>query len=141
MDPEEILVESFAGQGSSELISTVGDVKANDTSFGVSHWPRSELEGVVYKTSNHLNSRLLEKYPIGEDTKVMGLRNKKKIFLTASIPLIAQEVSSISDYKKVKGVMTAHAITVIRDGVEFAVLTVSEISYNTGLEDSFFKME
>jgi outer membrane lipoprotein-sorting protein len=51
------------------------------------------------------------------------------------------EETVMSDYKKVEGVMTAHALTILRDGVEFATLTVTDVDFNSGLEDSFFKKE
>jgi outer membrane lipoprotein-sorting protein len=46
-----------------------------------------------------------------------------------------------SDYKKVKGLMTAHTITTYVNGVESRVIKITEIQYNTGLEDSLFSME
>lgn len=51
------------------------------------------------------------------------------------------EETVMSDYKKVEGVMTAHVITILRDGTEFAVLTLTDVKFNSGLEDSFFKKE
>ncbi len=50
------------------------------------------------------------------------------------------EESVFSDYKKVDGVMTPFSITILHDGAEFAVLSVSDVQFNTGLDDSFFKM-
>jgi outer membrane lipoprotein-sorting protein len=50
------------------------------------------------------------------------------------------EEAVMSDYKKVDGVMTAHSVIIVRDGVEFAIMTITEMSFNTGLEDSFFEM-
>jgi outer membrane lipoprotein-sorting protein len=49
--------------------------------------------------------------------------------------------SIMSDYREVDGMMTAFLVTIFQGGEEFIVFTVSEIKYNTGLEDSFFKME
>jgi len=46
-----------------------------------------------------------------------------------------------SDYKDVDGYPSPHLVTIFQDGEEFAVMTVSEIKYNSGFEDSFFKME
>jgi len=46
-----------------------------------------------------------------------------------------------SDYKDVDGMPAPHLVTIYQDGEEFAVMTVSEIKYNSGLEDSLFKME
>ena len=48
--------------------------------------------------------------------------------------------SFLSDYKKVEGVMVPHTITIYQDGEEYMVFTITEISFNSGLEDSFFKM-
>ncbi len=52
-----------------------------------------------------------------------------------------EQESVFTDYKKVNGLMGAHAMSMYQDGKEFMILTVEEIKYNTGLEDSFFKME
>jgi hypothetical protein len=51
------------------------------------------------------------------------------------------EETIMSDYKNVEGVMTAHVLTILRDGTEFGILTVTDVDINTGLEDSFFKKE
>jgi outer membrane lipoprotein-sorting protein len=51
------------------------------------------------------------------------------------------EAESInSDYKKVDGVMIAHSITVFQGGQEYMKFTVNEITFNSDLEDAFFKM-
>lgn len=49
--------------------------------------------------------------------------------------------SVMTDYKKVEGIMVAHSITIYQDGQEFIKITINEVSYNTDLEDSLFKME
>ncbi len=45
-----------------------------------------------------------------------------------------------SDYKKVEGVMVPQTITIYQDGEEYMNITLTDISFNSGLEDSFFKM-
>lgn len=50
------------------------------------------------------------------------------------------EENVLSDYKKVHGIMTPHTLMIIRDGEEFGTLVITEVQINTGLEDSFFKM-
>ncbi len=50
------------------------------------------------------------------------------------------EETIYSDYKKVEGIMTPHSLTIKREGVEFAVMTITEVKFNTGLEDSLFKI-
>lgn len=46
-----------------------------------------------------------------------------------------------SNYKEVDGVVMAFDLTIYQGGEEYIVFTTSEVKYNTGLEDSLFKME
>jgi outer membrane lipoprotein-sorting protein len=46
----------------------------------------------------------------------------------------------VSDYKKVNGMMIPHSITTYQNGAEYMKITLTEVKFNTGLEDSFFKM-
>jgi len=46
-----------------------------------------------------------------------------------------------SDYKKIQGLMIAHKFTTYMNGAEARILTITDVQYNTGLEDSMFKME
>jgi len=66
------------------------------------------------------------------------------VYKTKGLSLNQMEVevnteTVVSDYKKVNGVMVPHAITIFQEGDEFLTITVTEVSFNTGLEDSFFK--
>lgn len=45
-----------------------------------------------------------------------------------------------SDYKKVDGMIVAHSMVSFIEGEEFMKITVTSVKFNTGLEDSFFKM-
>ena len=45
----------------------------------------------------------------------------------------------LSDYKKVEGMPVPHSIIIFQDGEEFLSLSVTEVKYNSNLEDSFFK--
>lgn len=98
----QVVVDCFAGHGSSDLTNTVARIKANDTSFGVAHWPRSLLENLVYETSQYLNTHLVQRYPIGEDTKVMGCRRGSEITLTCAVPFIASEIKDAHQYLLLK---------------------------------------
>lgn len=51
-----------------------------------------------------------------------------------------EQESILSDYKEVEGMMIPHTITTYQDGEEFMTITLTGMSFNTGLEDSFFKM-
>ncbi len=46
-----------------------------------------------------------------------------------------------SDYKEIDGTMVAHSIIAYREGEEYMVSTITDVQYNTGLEDSLFKMD
>jgi len=45
-----------------------------------------------------------------------------------------------SDFKKANGMTLAHSITVFQDGEEYLKINITEANFNTGLEDSLFKM-
>jgi outer membrane lipoprotein-sorting protein len=45
-----------------------------------------------------------------------------------------------SDYKKVDGIMTAHTLVSYQDGEEYMTMTITEVKFNSALEDSLFAM-
>ena len=47
----------------------------------------------------------------------------------------------MSDYKKVEGVMISHVQTILQDGTEYGTITITDVEFNSGLKDSFFKKE
>jgi outer membrane lipoprotein-sorting protein len=49
--------------------------------------------------------------------------------------------SFVSDYKKVDGLMVWHSMRIVQEGEESMVMTFTEVAFNSGLEDSFFKKE
>lgn len=60
-----------------------------------------------------------------------------------SLDMMEVEVDTetvMSDYKKIDGAMIPHTIVIIQNGEEFMTITLTEVSSNTGLEDSLFKM-
>jgi S-adenosylmethionine synthetase len=108
LDPDKhCVVECYAGSGASELISVVDQVTANDTSFGVSHWPRSGLEKCVYESAQYLNYDLVSQFPIGEDVKVMGCRTGDEIVLTCAVPFIGPELKDHTEYEEIKSAVQA----------------------------------
>jgi outer membrane lipoprotein-sorting protein len=46
-----------------------------------------------------------------------------------------------TDYKKVNGLVMAHSTKQIVDGIDYLLYSVSEVTFNTGIEDSLFVME
>jgi len=47
----------------------------------------------------------------------------------------------MSDYKKINGMMIPHAMVIFQAGAEFGRMNFSKAAFNTGIEDSFFKMK
>jgi outer membrane lipoprotein-sorting protein len=46
----------------------------------------------------------------------------------------------MTDYREIDGILTAFQMTIFQGGEEFIVFTAAEVEYNTGLDDSLFKM-
>jgi S-adenosylmethionine synthetase len=104
LDPDRhCVIDCYAGRGASELVHVVDRITANDTSFGVAHWPRSGLERTVYDTCQYMNYEVIKQFPVGEDVKVMGARIGKEIILTCAVPFISSEVHDLAEYAEVKG--------------------------------------
>jgi S-adenosylmethionine synthetase len=103
LDPDKhMVIDSYAGRGAEELQYVVDHVTANDTSFGVSHWPRSGLEHTVYETAQFINYDLINQFPVGEDVKVMGLRRDGEMTLTIAMPFIATQIKNAAQYEEIK---------------------------------------
>jgi len=102
------VVECKIGHGSGDLrdvFARKGKAPlSNDTSFGVGFAPFSETETIVMKTENLLNSRgFKKKLPaIGEDIKVMGMRDQDHIMLTVAVAMIDKYVEDLDGYLEVK---------------------------------------
>ena len=103
MDLErDVIMDCKLGTGSSDLRDVFKRDRvpvANDTSFGVGHAPFSELENIVYNTERQLLTDLKSRMPaIGEDTKVMGLRDGEDITLTICSGMIGRYIDDLDSY-------------------------------------------
>ncbi len=98
----DVIMDCKLGTGSSDLRDVFQRDRvpvANDTSFGVGHAPFSELENLVYNTERQLLTDLKSRMPaIGEDMKVMGLRDGDDITLTICSGMIGKYVDDIDSY-------------------------------------------
>ncbi|WP_456468497.1 methionine adenosyltransferase [Archaeoglobus sp.] len=96
------------GEGSTDLQDVFrrrkGQVAlANDTSFGIGFAPLSETENLVYNVERRIYEEFRRMNPaVGEDVKVMGLREKDKITLTIAAAFVDRYVDSIKDYDAIK---------------------------------------
>ena len=100
----EIIVDINEGAGNLKEVFAREMPAANDTSFGVGYAPFSKTEKIVLETGKLLNSKeFIDKYPaVGEDIKVMALRQGDKTNLTISLAFIDKYIKSIEEYYDVK---------------------------------------
>ncbi|MHC1610699.1 MAG: methionine adenosyltransferase [Candidatus Methanospirareceae archaeon] len=108
-----VIIDSKLGMGSSDLLEVFtgnylkgkqGEMPmANDTSFGVAHAPLSECESIAL----NVEGRVMDEYrkkerAIGEDMKVMVLREKDKITLTVGDAFVSKYVDDYDHYEDAK---------------------------------------
>jgi S-adenosylmethionine synthetase len=133
----DLIIDSRIGQGSADLMdvfSRKGSVPfANDTSFGVSYAPFSDVEKLVLETEKMMNSdSFKKKFPeSGEDIKVMGLREDDKITLTIANAMISKYIPHLDHYLDVISKMNAEIAKLARRitnrEVEIAINTADDI--------------
>ncbi|MDD4651825.1 MAG: methionine adenosyltransferase [Methanothrix sp.] len=107
-----IILDAKIGMGSSDLRDVFSRKvpSANDTSFGVGYAPLSETENIVFNTEREL-MRLKKSVPaIGEDIKVMGMRQGDVISLTIACAMVDRHVASLKDYVETKGAIIDHIV-------------------------------
>ena len=96
----DVIIDCKLGEGSSDLQDVFHRTVpgSNDTSFGVGFAPLSETEQIVYQTEQELMN-LRKKIPaIGEDTKIMGLRDKDKITLVVACAMVGRHLNDLEHY-------------------------------------------
>ncbi len=100
------LVELF------ERFQLKGEVPlANDTSFGTGYAPFDDTETIVYELERALNSKDFKKdHPyVGEDIKVMGVRNEDNINITIAMAFVDKYVKDVKDYLEKKEIVQNYA--------------------------------
>ena len=131
---KEVKIVSKIVSGSSDLngIFSRGDgvPLANDTSFGIGFAPFTETERLTLETETFLNSSdYKKKMPmVGEDIKVMGVREHDDIMLTIAIAFVSHLVKNMDEYIKAKE-------TVAKDVKQLAKKYTKknvEVAINTG---------
>ncbi|MGC8596943.1 MAG: methionine adenosyltransferase [Thermocladium sp.] len=111
LDPDRHIVVNYSiGPGSADLVGVyeLGTHSAvplaNDTSIGVGFAPFSVTERLAMESERLLNSREFKlKYPeVGEDVKVMALRQGRSIKITIAAAFISSLVKDKDHYLSVK---------------------------------------
>ena len=142
LDPDRhVKLHSLIRPGSMELVDLyfrqeqTGIAMANDTSCGVGYAPLDDLERVVLKVEEHLNSVSIKlaQPAIGEDIKVMGVRREKAIHLTIACAFIDRYVSDVDDYVAKKAEVSAQALQAARQ------VTVMEVTVEVNAADDIRK--
>ncbi|MFZ1126782.1 methionine adenosyltransferase [Methanoregula sp.] len=101
----DVMIDSRLGTGSTDLRDVFkpkqGKVpRSNDTSFGVGHAPFSDVETIIRSTSDYIDTKLRKKYPaIGQDIKIMGLRDGNTITLTIACAVVDAYCADIKEYQ------------------------------------------
>ncbi|MBU4534872.1 MAG: methionine adenosyltransferase [Euryarchaeota archaeon] len=114
------VVECKIGHGSGDLrdvFARKGKAPlSNDTSFGVGFAPFSETETIVMEAAYLLNSpQFKKKYPaVGEDIKVMGLRERDKIILTVAVAMVDKYVDDLQAYLEMVSVVKEEVLQLAR---------------------------
>ncbi len=116
----DVIVDCRMGMGSTDLcdvfLSCDGKIpRANDTSFGVGHAPFSEAESITKGVSAFLDEELRSRYPvIGQDCKIMCLRDGDTITLTVAIAFVDRYCSGITEYIEQKRILTEEITAVAK---------------------------
>jgi S-adenosylmethionine synthetase len=105
LDPDEhVVIDTKIKQGSPDLVAVFMRKGAmpvsNDTSIGVGYAPLTPTEDLVLRAEKLLNSPSFKrKYPeVGEDVKVMGMRQGKKLETTIAAAMVSRKIPDASHY-------------------------------------------
>lgn len=131
------VVECKIGHGSGDLVNVFGREgipASNDTSFGVGFAPFSETESMVLAIEELLNSKKFKKkYPqVGEDIKVMGLRDHDKITLTVAVAMISKHIDCVETYMNTKTELNDIITNLAMDHTNREVSTYINTGDNSG---------
>ncbi len=108
----DVIIDSRLGTGSTDLRDVFkprqGKVpRSNDTSFGVGHAPFSDVETIIRNASDYIDTKLRKKYPaIGQDIKIMGLRDGNTITLTIACAIVDKYCADIKEYQEYMTLLT-----------------------------------
>ncbi|HWQ68300.1 MAG TPA: methionine adenosyltransferase [Methanospirillum sp.] len=129
----EVIMDCRLGTGSTDLRDVFrpeeGTIpRANDTSFGVSYAPFSEIETCIREIASYVDNTLRPKYPAyGQDIKIMGLRQGNSIKLTLCCAMVDKYISSLSEYIDYRSRLEDEATAVAKKCTGRSV----EVSVNT----------
>jgi S-adenosylmethionine synthetase len=112
----DIIIDCRLGTGSTDLRDVFKPCqdnipRANDTSFGVGHAPFSEVESITLALSDYIDDMLRPRHPaIGQDIKIMGLRDGETITLTVACAMVDRYLSGLAQYCETKDTLKEEAV-------------------------------
>jgi S-adenosylmethionine synthetase len=124
----DLMIDCRLGTGSTDLRDVFkpsnGRVpRANDTSFGVGHAPFSEVETIIRNSADFIDTKLRKKYPaIGQDIKIMGLRDNDTITLTIACAIVDRHCADIHEYVDYMGILKEQITAVAKKSTKRKVL-------------------
>lgn len=116
----DVIVDCRLGTGSTDLRDVFKPCqgtapRANDTSFGVGHAPFSETETIVKEVSNYIDDEFRPRHPVvGQDIKIMGLRDGNTITLTLGCAMVDRYCSGLAEYIECKDALQEHILKVAK---------------------------
>ena len=101
--------------------SASGVPHANDTSFGVGFAPLDRLERAVLDVDAALRAARNDHPEIGDDTKVLGVRNGERLQFTVGCAIVGRHVRDLADYFAKKARIASIARAAAGDAAEVNV--------------------
>jgi len=124
----DVVIDSRLGTGSTDLRDVFKPnqgkaPRSNDTSFGVGHAPFSDVENIILNASNFIDTKLRKKYPaIGQDIKIMGLRDKDTITLTIACAIVDKYCADIKEYQEYMAILNEQITAVAKKSTKRKVV-------------------
>jgi outer membrane lipoprotein-sorting protein len=103
------------------------ELKENETLEGKEYYVLEQSFPDGFKMTMYIDAQTYLPYKSVSKQIQMGVEVEAEAFL--------------SDWKKVEGIMTAHTNKIYQNGEEVMTMAFTEVKYNTGIEDSLFKMD
>ncbi len=106
--PGDFIIDYKIRSGSTDLVGNFDEAtripRANDTSFAVAYAPMTETERIVLQSEQSLNSEGFKTNlpQVGEDIKIMGVRQNGDIHITVAAALISTLTENVEHYLEVK---------------------------------------
>ncbi|MDO9549959.1 MAG: methionine adenosyltransferase, partial [Methanoregula sp.] len=139
----DLMVDCRLGTGSTDLRdvfkpSQGKSPRSNDTSFGVGHAPFSEVETIIKAAAEYIDVKLRKKYPaIGQDIKIMGLRDGNTITLTIACAIVDSYCANIREYQEYMVLLNEEIVKIAKKSTKRKVVVHVNTADNIKKESVF----